>query len=112
MRLARELAPTRYTFCVFTPFPGSRYFNQIVKANAAKIPRGLEEWGRYSTTEAALLNYSHLSSDYLNRIQRKYWNKTILSFIGQFRWQWLWIGFENMIRIQARTLMKKINGDI
>lgn len=112
MDLANELKPTRYTFCVFTPYPGSKYYKEIASKNSLALPKNLEEWGKFSTCEAALLNYCLVSSKYLNRIYRKYYYKSILSFITHFRWGWLGIGLINAKNVYQKKIIRRINGDI
>jgi len=107
LRLIEEINPARFTCCIYTPYPGSLFYDEIVEANLAKLPQSLEEWGQFSSLETASINVSKVESEYLEKIYKKYWHKSVGSFIKRRRFRWLYIGLRNYLDIKYLNLLRK-----
>ncbi len=106
LKLVDEINPTRFTCCIYTPYPGSLFYNKIIKENLVRIPQSLEEWGKFSSLETASINVSDIDSSYLNRIYKKYWYKSVWNFIKRKRYKWLYIGFRNSLNIRYLNFLR------
>lgn len=85
MGLLEEIKPTRYTYCLYTPYPGSQLYDEIVSTGLFKPPETLEGWANFSVdiTQANLdiANFSEISSKKLKHLGRLSWLKTLMSVI-------------------------------
>lgn len=90
LKLLDEIKPTRYTYCLYAPYPGSPLFEEIVENGSFKPPANLEGWAKIATSignaDLSIANLSPISSKKLKQLNKLSWKKTILSTIkaGEF----------------------------
>jgi len=106
LKLVDKINPTRYTCCIYTPYPGSLFYDEIVKENLVKLPQSLEEWGKFSSLETASINVSKVDAEYLEKIYKNFWYMSIWKFIKRRRYNWLCVGIHNYLNIKYLTLLR------
>jgi len=97
LRFVDELKPTKYTCCLYTPYPGSPLYDELVESGVFNPPSSLEEWGMYSSLERAAINVSEIESEILEKTYKKMLYKTILNYIRRGRFKDLYFGLQNYI---------------
>lgn len=85
LKLLKRIKPTRYTYNIYTPFPGSPWYNEIIKKGLFNPPRTMEEWSKFATdislSDLTKTNLSSVSPRYLKKLDRSSWIKTIWAII-------------------------------
>lgn len=85
LKLLDEINPTRHTYCLYTPYPGSPLFDEIVANGLFKPPKTLEEWAGFTVdigkADLNVANLSSVNSKKLKQLNASSWMKTIKSVI-------------------------------
>lgn len=85
LKLLDEIKPTRYTYCLYAPYPGSPLFDEIVANGSFKPPKTFEGWAGFTqyagSSNLDIANLSAVSSKRLRRLSGSSWRKTIISVI-------------------------------
>ena len=82
MRLLERIKPTRYTLNLYTPYPGSLLYDEIVKGGLLKQPKSMEEWSKYALgIDSSKKSISSFDASYLKKLDRDSWIKTIMAII-------------------------------
>lgn len=85
LKLLDEIKPTRYTYCLYTPYPGSPLFDEIVADGSFKPPTTLEGWAGFTVdigkADLDVANLSAVSSKKLKQLNMSSWIKTIKNVI-------------------------------
>jgi len=81
LRLLKIIKPTRYTYCLYTPYPGSPWYDEIVSNKEFVPPRSMKEWSNFAVEiRGANLDKANLSavpSKYLLSLDNKSWFKSL-----------------------------------
>ena len=102
-----RLNPTRYTCCLYVPFPGSPLYHKIVEEGLLIPPKSTEEWGKVASAENAKINVSTMDSKYLEHVSAIMQIKSILVFLKRGRIKTLFIVFMNLFGYYAQKFMTK-----
>ena len=97
LQFVSKLKPTRYTTCIYVPFPGSPLYNQIVQEGLFKPPESTEQWGRLASEENANINVSEIDSEFLENINKKMYVKSVWTFLKRGRIKGIFIGVHNLL---------------
>lgn len=85
LKLLDEIKPTRYTYYLYNPYPGSELFEEIIKKGLFTHPKTLEGWANFSTdirkANLEILNLSSVNPRKLKQLNMSSWLKTIKSVI-------------------------------
>jgi len=83
--LLDEIKPTRYTYCLYTPYPGSPLFDEIVEKGLFNQPTTLEGWAGFTVdigkADLNIANLSAVNSKKLKQLNASSWIKTLKSVI-------------------------------
>lgn len=83
--LLARIKPTRYCYNIYTPYPGSEWYTDIIKDGKFKQPETFEEWGKYAGeilgTNIANRNLSEIRSSKLIYIDIGSWVKTLWEIV-------------------------------
>lgn len=107
---ANMLKPMSCTFCIFTPFPGSKYYDEIAKD--ASLPRNLEEWGKFSSYEIAYAKYSKASQKFLRKVCKRYFWKSMINYINKLQFIWIFAGIEKLFQVYIKKVIRRIIGEL
>ena len=82
---AKSLKPTWVTYCIYTPYPGTYYYNDLVKRGLLKEPAMTSDWSYY-TPDIRKLNsefsyYPGMQIRELKKIDFYSWVKVIFNII-------------------------------
>jgi radical SAM superfamily enzyme YgiQ (UPF0313 family) len=80
LAMLTKIKPTRYTFCLFTPYPGSPLYQELVQNGTFKPPKSMEEWANFSP-DITDINFSEVDPKYIRKLHKWAWRKTILNII-------------------------------
>lgn len=85
--LLKEIKPTRYTYCLYTPYPGSSWYDEIVANKLFTPPKDMKGWANLThdikMAKLESYNFSAVSSKYLLKLENNGWIKTILNVIKE-----------------------------
>ncbi|MBI4335569.1 MAG: B12-binding domain-containing radical SAM protein [Candidatus Omnitrophica bacterium] len=70
IRFAKSLNPSWITYCLFTPYPGSHYYNDLVKRNMLRAPSETAEWAGY-TPDIGKIDFKSGNLSKLYRLELK-----------------------------------------
>ncbi len=113
LRLLEEIKPTRPSCCIFVPFPGSRFTEDLIKRGELADLRTLADWGAFTDSEYAKgKQYSEITNAELNKIYRRFWRQFVWNFASELRLAWILAGIQNAGTNYWRTFARAFNGDI
>lgn len=85
LKLLDEIKPTRYNYNLYTPYPGSPSFDEIIKNGVFKPPKTLEGWAGFAVntdgSDLKVANLSAISSKKLKQLNLSSWIKTIRNVV-------------------------------
>ena len=111
--LIDEIKPTRPSCCIYVPFPGAEFTDQLLREHRLTGFDNLAAWGRLTDAEfAGERQYGEMTSAELNRIYEQYWRKFVTKFITDLRLRWVVAGMVNVVKNKARLIRRKMAGDI
>lgn len=86
LRLMREINPTRHTYCVYTPYPGSELYDEAVNSHLFTPPESLEGWA--DVTMHGVDNSRNLGIDehFVRSLDKKGWMVNLQNIIAEGEW--------------------------
>jgi len=113
LRLIDEIKPTRPSCCIFVPFPGSVFTEELIQKGVLKGFTTLEAWGRLGDSEYAKnYQYSETPVREINGIYQRYWWKFVIAFALRLRINWIILGGMNALTNYYRSFVKRMNKDL
>jgi anaerobic magnesium-protoporphyrin IX monomethyl ester cyclase len=111
--LIDEIKPTRPGCCIYAPFPGAVFTEQLIADGRLAAFKSLEDWGNFSNCEEArCTQYGETPLREMNRIYNRYWWRFVIVFALRLRFNWIFIGIKNVLVNSARSFMKKLTNDL
>ena len=113
LELIDKIKPTRPSCCIYVPFPGAKFTDELFKKGKLRKFQTLMDWGKFTDSEFSKYDqFSEASQVELNKIYKRYWWKFVRQFVLKLRLSWIYIGMKNLIKIYYRSLLRYINRDI
>jgi radical SAM superfamily enzyme YgiQ (UPF0313 family) len=85
IKFVKSLKPDWITYCLFTPYPGSYFYNELVEHGELKPPSSTLEWASYTPdiqiSDLRITNLSKLSNKELKKINLESWIKVFINII-------------------------------
>ena len=111
--LLEEIRPTRPSCCIFVPFPGSLFTEDLIQSGGLANIQTLSDWGAFTDSEyAGAKQYSEITYDELNKIYRRFWRQFVWNFVSELRLTWILAGIQNLGINYWRTLSRTLNRDL
>lgn len=81
--LCKKLKATRYTYCLYTPYPGSPWYDEVVSNHTFNPPDSFEGWSKFALELGRVnkSNISAVSTNYLRSLNRRSWITVVWNLI-------------------------------
>lgn len=77
LELVEELCSDWATYCLYTPYPGNRFYEEIIAGGAFRPPESLMEWANFTPdigkTDFSKITHSKVDQAFLKKLNRKSW---------------------------------------
>jgi radical SAM superfamily enzyme YgiQ (UPF0313 family) len=84
IKFAKELKPDWITYCLFTPYPGSNFYKELIN-QGFNPPDSLEKWSGYTPdiakADISSFNITMIDPSFLKRLNRQSWLEVFLKMI-------------------------------
>ena len=111
--LIEEIRPTRPSCCIYVPFPGAEFTEELLGSGRLAGFDRLADWGRLTDAEfSSERQYGEMTHAELNRVYEKYWRKFVAQFVYELRWRWVLAGAVNVARNKMHSMKKRLAHDI
>jgi len=113
LRLLEEIKPTRPSCCIFVPFPGSLFTQELMAKGELPNLQTLRDWGMFTDSEyAGGKQYGEVPNAELNRIYSRFWWRFVLNFAAELRLGWIFAGIRNAATNYWRSFLRTLRRDL
>ncbi len=86
LEFMKELNPTRHTFCVFAPYPGSALYDESVKMGLFVPPENIEGWAEVTMHGIDSSRNLGIDEKFVRAIDNKGWIINLINVIKEGEW--------------------------
>jgi len=86
LNLMKEINPTRHTYCVYTPYPGSELYDEAVQSNLFHPPETIEGWADVTMHGIDSSRTLGIDQKFLRNIDNRGWLVNLNNIIQEGEW--------------------------
>jgi len=86
LALMKEINPTRHTYCVYAPYPGSALYDEAVESGLFKPPLKIEEWAEVTMHGIDSSRKLGIDEKFVRDIDNKGWINNFINIIMEGEW--------------------------
>lgn len=86
LNLMKEINPTRHTYCVYTPYPGSELYDEAVQSNLFHPPETIEGWADVTMHGIDSSRTLGIDQRFLRHIDNRGWIVNLNNIIQEGEW--------------------------
>jgi len=86
LQLMKEVNPTRHTYCVYSPYPGSELYDEAVNSKLFTPPETIEGWAKVTMHGIDSSRMLGIDEEFVKAIDKQGWMVNVKNIIHEGEW--------------------------